>query len=276
LVTKLDYLVIGHVTRDLKTGTSTAGGTASYAGRAALALGCRVGVVTSTGPALDSDQTLAGAQIIDIPASETTTFENTYADGKRHQMLHSIAEPLLPTMIPRHWQPSIVHVGPVAQECTHQMIEIFDDAFIGVTPQGWMRQWDEDGRVQPCEWKSAQKVLSRADAVVLSEEDVAHDESIVGRYAAQSPLLVVTRGAGGCTVYTGNRRQHFPAPEVQVIDPTGAGDIFAAAFFIALYDSGGNMEKAARFANCIAAHSVTRVGLCGVPTPDEITRCQQA
>jgi sugar/nucleoside kinase (ribokinase family) len=52
-------------------------------------------------------------------------------------------------------------------------------------------------------------------------------------------------------------------------DPTGAGDIFAAAFFVRLYLTRDPWESA-RFANQIAATSVTRGGLDGVPTQEEV------
>jgi sugar/nucleoside kinase (ribokinase family) len=53
------------------------------------------------------------------------------------------------------------------------------------------------------------------------------------------------------------------------VDATGAGDIFAAAFFIRLYKTRDPWE-AARFATLLASHSVTRVGLDGIPTAREI------
>jgi sugar/nucleoside kinase (ribokinase family) len=53
------------------------------------------------------------------------------------------------------------------------------------------------------------------------------------------------------------------------VDATGAGDIFAAAFFIRLFSTRDPWE-AARFATLIASHSVTRMGLNGIPTPQEI------
>lgn len=275
MVIALDYLVIGHVTRDLKADTFTVGGTASYAARTARAMGCRVGVVTSANPDFDLDQALFDVQIARFPASATTTFENIYVAGERRQVLHSVAERLLPTMLPSDWRPSIVHVGPVARECDPALVEAFRDAFVGVTPQGWMRRWDRKGRVSRRRWRDSEQVLTRADAVVLSEEDVAHDEALIAHYAARSQLLVVTQGAAGCTVYAGGQRRHFPAPDVRGVDSTGAGDIFAAAFFVWLHH-GRDPWTAARFANCLAAHAVTRAGLSGVPTPDDVARCRQA
>ena len=277
-VIELDYLVIGHVTRDLANGAFTVGGTVSYSARTALALGCRVGIVTSADSDLDLSQILDGILIARSPAPATTTFENVYTPDGRQQMLHSVSKTLTPEMLPSHWKVApdsgVVHVGPVAQECVPALADAFGDTFVGVTPQGWMRRWDQAGHVSGCLWESAEPWLARADAVVLSDEDVGGDESLVARYASQTRLLVVTHGTTGCTVYTQGQTRSFSAPSVDEVDPTGAGDVFAAAFFVSLQRC-GDPWAAARFANCVAASSVTRAGLDSTPRPDEATRCEQ-
>ena len=101
---ELDYLVIGHVTRDLVDGSSAVGGTASYAARTALALDCRVGVVTSASPEFVLSPVLDGIQIARVPAPTTTTFENIYTPDGRRQVIHSVADRLAPDMIPSHWR----------------------------------------------------------------------------------------------------------------------------------------------------------------------------
>lgn len=274
---ELDYLVIGHVTRDLANGAFTIGGTVSYAARTASALNCRVGVVTSASLDLDLGQVLESATVVRIPSATTTTFENTHTPNGRRQVLHSVAERLTPEMLPPDWQVaparSVVHLGPVAQECDPALVNAFGTAFVGLTPQGWMRCWDQDGHVSRCRWEKAEELLARADAVVISKEDVMGDEALVTRYAAQTRLLVVTQGAAGCTVYTGQSHR-FSAPAMRQVDATGSGDIFAAAFFVWLRRN-GDPGAAARFANCVAARSVTREGLSGTPSLEEIAHCEQ-
>jgi sugar/nucleoside kinase (ribokinase family) len=271
---ELDYLVIGHVTRDLVDGAFTIGGTASYSARAARAMGCRVGVVTSASAGLDLSQVLDGILVARFPAAETTTFENIYTSDGRRQMVHDVAETLVPEMIPPNWRATIIHLGPVARECDPALVDAFGDAFVGMTPQGWMRRWDQAGHVSYVQWEEAEALLARADAVVLSEEDVAGDESLLARYAAQTRTLVVTQGASGCTVYTADQSRHCPAVAVQAVNATGAGDIFATAFFIWLQRS-SNPWTAARFANCVAARSVVRKGLSSTPSPAEIAHCRR-
>ncbi|MFL7791237.1 MAG: PfkB family carbohydrate kinase, partial [Anaerolineae bacterium] len=268
---------------DLVCDTYTVGGTVSYAARTARALGCRTGIVTSASPDLDLNNTLGDILIARIPAAATTTFENIYTPKGRRQILHATAEMLVPEMVPQDWQAAsaetIVHLGPVAQECDPALIDAFGDhpggAFIGLTPQGWMRHRDQAGHVSRCQWKEAEPLLTRADAVVLSEEDIAGDEALVNHYAAQTRLLVLTQGAAGCTVYKAGQSRHFPAPAVREVDATGSGDIFAATFFVQLQRN-RDPWAAARFANCVAAQSVARKGLAGTPTTKEIAACEQA
>ncbi|MGD2177137.1 MAG: PfkB family carbohydrate kinase [Anaerolineae bacterium] len=278
---ELDYLVIGHATRDLKEDSFAVGGTAAYASRTARALGCRVGVITSTDADLDLSRALPDVLIARYPAPTTTTFENITTDGKRQQVIHHVARTLVPAMTPDDWQAAIVHIGPVAQECHPALASAFGKAFVGVTPQGWMRQWDETGRVSHCRRRGMEDVLARADAVVLSLEDVEGNWGLAAEYAAQTRLLALTQGTEGCTIYAEGETRHFPAPDVAEEDSTGAGDIFATSFFYALQRGraskrGQNPWTAGRFANCVAAQSVTRSGLSGTPSAEEVARCRRA
>jgi sugar/nucleoside kinase (ribokinase family) len=278
---ELDYLVIGHTTHDLTGGSLTVGGTAAYAARTAQALGCRVGVITSAGADLDLGQALPGVLVARSLAPMTTTFENITTGGKRQQVIHHVAGALAPAIAPDDWRAAIVHIGPVAQECHPTLASGFGKAFIGVTPQGWMRQWDEAGQVRRCRWRGQEAVLARADAVVLSLEDVEGSWGLAAEYAAQTRLLALTQGVDGCTIYADGKTRHFPAPGVGEEDSTGAGDIFAASFFYALQhslasESGHDPWTAARFANCMAAQSVGQSGLSSTPSAEEAARCRRA
>ncbi len=270
---ELDYLVIGHVTRDLVEDSFTLGGTVTYSSNTARALGIRVGVITSTNAELDLSKVFDDILVTRSESADTTTFENVYVDGRRRQIVHSHANNLTQDMVPANWRPAIVHVGPIARECDASLSDVFADSFLGVTPQGWMRRWDGNGQVFYGAWEDADKWLTRADAVVLSDEDVCDNQDLITSYAARTRLLVVTHGVVGYTIYSEGDSQDFEAEDVEQVDPTGAGDIFATAFFVAL-NRGNDRWAAARFANCVAACSVTRPGLSGVPGPEEIARCQ--
>ena len=272
-VAHLNYLVIGHVTRDIHESGNTLGGTAAYAAVCARALGRTPAILTAIKKG-HSLQELDGILIKWEDSPHSTTFENRETDHGRKQILHTIAEQLLPENVPPDWRnPSIVHLGPVADEVNPKTIDVFPDSFIGLTPQGWMRTRDKDNVVHFQPWTHSDRLLQRADAVVLSIEDVMGNEDLIQSYIDRTNILVVTEGHKGARVYWKGDVRHFSAPDVPVVDPTGAGDIFAAAFFDRLETTRSPWESAKRAVQ-IASRSVTRVGLAGVPTTNEIRSFQ--
>ncbi len=269
------YLAIGHICQDLLSDGWMFGGAATYSSRTAHALGCQVQVLTSLRQDVDIRPALADVEVVNYPSVHTTTFENVYTSTGRHQTLHAVAERLTPDRFPATIAADIVHLAPIAQEVDLGWLERFPGALIGVTPQGWLRQWDAQGRISPIEWAKAAEVLPRADVVIISIEDVAHDESLVQQWAAQAKMLVVTRGAHGCTVHHDHVVTAVPTHSVEIVDATGAGDIFAASFLVHLRQSSDPIA-AARFANCLASRSITRRGLDSIPTLAEIAQCRAA
>ena len=273
-IEKVDYLVIGHFSKDLNPEGSQLGGTAAYSALTARALGLRVGILSSFN---ENDITLGllgGIPIIAIPSEETTTFSNIERDAGRQQILHKHAAQIDFEQVPEVWRRSaIIHLAPIAREMDVQLPQGFSPALLGLTPQGWLRRWDADGRVRPEKWSQAETSLNQASAAVLSLEDVEADEEIVEEMSLASRVLVITEGAEGARLYWNHDLRRFPAPKVDVVDTTGAGDIFAAAFFIRLHSTRDPWE-AARFATRLASYSVTRRGLESIPTEEEIQNCQ--
>jgi sugar/nucleoside kinase (ribokinase family) len=269
LVEPLDYLVIGHIAHDLTPGGPRLGGTVSYAALTARALGLRVGVVSAVGKetALDA---LNGIPIISIASPQSTTFENTYTEHGRVQYLRAQASPIDFNSVPDGWRSTpIIHLAPLANEMDSRLPEAFSPRLLGITPQGWMRQWDAEGLVSPRAWINAEAALMQADAVVISRDDVGGDAERIENMAHQTRVLAVTEGAAGSVLYWHGDRRRFRALRVEEVDATGAGDVFAAAFFARLFTTRDPWE-AARFATLLASHTVTRVGLDGIPTAAEI------
>lgn len=260
---QFDYLAIGHITHDQTAAGLAVGGTVAYAGRAAQALGCRTAVVTSAETSYDLAAALPGVTVHRVPAPQTTTFANhyNYNGAGRQQWLYGLAAPLGESAIPPTWRRSaIVHLAPVAGEVDPQIIRLFTNSLVGLTLQGWLRRWDETGRVRPVRWAAAEAVLPLAAAVILSEEDLP-DAAYLDVCRQYARLLVLTQGPAGCTVFLAGETRSFPAPTVVARDLTGAGDVFAAAFLIRLLQTRGNPWEAATFANEMAAASVTQSGL---------------
>lgn len=272
-ISPVDYLLIGHITQDLTPQGPRPGGTVSFAGLTARALGLRVGIVTAWGEESGAEL-FEGIAIANQVTDHSTTFENIYTPTGRIQKLHHLAPELDYYHIPEAWRSArIVHLAPVARELPPNLVRLFPEAHIYLTIQGWLRQWDVRGNVTPDEWPEASYILQQAHATVISEDDVQHDEAIIQSMAASAPILVVTQGAAGATVYTEGKAVHIPAPQVEEVDPTGAGDIFAAAFFAQLSYRHDPLE-AARFAVLVATDSITRPGLAGAPSDENLYQLQ--
>lgn len=268
----MDYLVIGHLTVDLTPTGPTLGGSAAYAALTARAMGLRVGVVTAWGNDIKLSA-LDGIPLVAVAAQHSTTFENIYSATGRVQYIRHFAPKIDFSFVPPAWrQTKIIHLAPLVGEVEPLLPRDFHPALLGLTPQGWLRAWDADGLVHPCAWPQSDEGLSRAGATVLGADDVGGDEEQIERMAQSAALLVVTEGADGARLFWRGDSRRFRPPHVTEVDATGAGDIFAAAFFIRLFQTRDPWE-AARFATRMGAVSVTRPGLQGVPTQNEVRDC---
>jgi sugar/nucleoside kinase (ribokinase family) len=265
----VDYLVIGHVAHDLTPDGPRVGGTVAFSALTAQALGMRVGIVTAAGPETSLD-ILKDIPVISQSSPQSTTYENIYTEHGRVQYLRAQAQRIDLNQVPELWRnASIIHLGPIADEMDSQLPDPFSPTLLGLTPQGWMRQWDAENRVSMRRWENAEPALAKAHAVIISREDVNGDDELIEYMAHQTRILVVTEGVAGCVLYWNGDRRRFHAPRVHEVDATGAGDVFAAAFFVRLLHTRDPWE-AARFATLLGSHSVTRVGLEGIPTTREI------
>ncbi|MCL5996263.1 MAG: PfkB family carbohydrate kinase [Chloroflexi bacterium] len=274
----INYLAIGHVTEDVWQEGKTPGGTVTYSSRTARALLDRVTVLTAASNDLDTVSAFPGIDVHRLDAPNTTQFQNVYTPAGRVQ----VVSPCPVTIKPEHLtsamrESAVIHLGPVCNEVSAEIVRhVHAGTFVGITPQGWMRRWDGAGRVTSLAayWVDAPLVLARANAVVISIDDIAGDWDIARAWAAQTQLLVVTQGAQGCTAFIDSSPAHVSAPCVQEVEPTGAGDIFATVLFASL-QQGDTPLHACAFANCIAAQSVTRLRLAGIPAAQDTTLCRQ-
>jgi sugar/nucleoside kinase (ribokinase family) len=271
-----DYVVIGTITRDLLEDGFTIGGTATYAAATASRLGKRAAIVTSAEADLVLPDDLSDIQIVCAPSPATTTFRNVYVGDTRQQYVTALAYPIEADAIPADWrQVPMVHLGPLVGEFDESLVHMFPDSWVMSTPQGWFRSWDETGHISLGQWPGAERLLPHLTALILSEHDMRGDPSFFERYAASVRILVVTQGPRGATVYHAGQVRHFPTRPAIEVDPTGAGDVFAAAFLVRLYETAqasgeGDPWEAARFANIVASLSVEGLGTAAIPNRAQV------
>ncbi len=260
-----DFLVIGHICHDKIPGGYLPGGAPTYAGLFAARQGFHSATLSSFGPDFLFASQFADLTLETVPSPFTTVFENIYHDSERIQFLHQKATDLTPSHLPQHWQQAkTVLLDPICDEVSFDFLDAFDEkTMVCVCPQGWMRQWDEAHRVSP---KPIENwgFLAKADIISMSENDVACDWDLIEKIAGIANLLLVTQGSNGATVFYENRRKHFPSYPATEVDPTGAGDIFAAAFTLH-FSKGKNVALAVAYAHAAASLSVEGKGIAAIP-----------
>ena len=251
----LTFAALGHVTNDLLDSGPQPGGSVLYASLAAAALGARSRAVTVfgedfTGRALFE---AAGIALEARRSAVTSTFENRYRDGKRQERLLARADSLGAIEL----SADVVLACPVIGEVDLSRVRA-RARVLGAGLQGWLRTADGEGRIGRATLGEL-SAFAACRAVFLSEHDVAPGDPLVERLIARCEIVALTRGREGARVYVAGEPFHVRALPVTEADPTGAGDVFAAAFLLAL-GRGAKPLEAAVEASCAASVVVEAPG----------------
>jgi sugar/nucleoside kinase (ribokinase family) len=269
----IDTLLIGHSTADLVKGGRVLGGTVSYAAPIVHRFGHQVGILTSAAkdePLLEPLRSFAELSI--VSAEKTTTFENIYSPSGRVQVVHGVASPLRYESLPESWRDAkLVHLAPLVNEVDFEFAKAFPDATVLLTPQGYMRQWGEDGHVHFKTFLD-KDVLGQIDILVLSKQDIAAEPDLEYEFPKYTEHVIVTDGENGGNYYHKGSVHHYDPYPVTEIDPTGAGDVFAASLLSSLPLLDYNMHAALKVAAKLAALAVTVLGASPAFTAEDVQR----
>jgi hypothetical protein len=278
-----DYTTLGHVTVDVMAdGSRRPGGGAFYSALQAARLGLRTLIITQGSPG-ELEEMLApfaGELALRIrSAACSTVLATSRAGAERRQRLLSWAGEMAADV---EIDTAILHLAPVARETPSRWRG--QGAFVGLTPQGLTRAWPPHGGEMRQVPLDPSHLPASCDAIVLGERERASCASLLcatdDRPTSASPDAGLPRGqpsraAGPVIAVTAAgaaTELHIPGADVamvraplvdDVIDDLGAGDVFAAAFFIALHE-GADPQQAARVGHAAAA---VRIGAYG---PDAI------
>lgn len=274
-----DYTTVGHVTVDvLADGSRRPGGSAFYSALQAARLGQRTLILTQGSPGeierlIEPYREELELRVLPSPATTTlatsTQLPTSAHDGgeQRTQRVLAWAGQIAEVTV----DTAILHLAPVARETPRAWSGCAD--FVGITPQGLARAWsdDEHGGARSAVDAEHREMRSAAVdrgaladgcyALVLSEHERTSCAEIVSAAGEAGAVVAITAGARPTTILTPDGR------EAQVAVPTierpredlGAGDVFAAAFFVALAE-GRPPARAAAFATAAAAVRVSGVG----------------
>jgi sugar/nucleoside kinase (ribokinase family) len=272
-------VTVGHVTVDVIAADASRrpGGGAFYSALQAARLGLRALIVTQGSPP-EIEALLAPyrdeLELRIIPAPATTTFETSWPGGQRSQRVLDWAGPIAG---PIEVDTRILHFAPVARETPAAGFDAHPShaGFVGLTPQGLARTWDPRAGAAGAEIRSAPLPSDRdsldallphdCNAIVISEQERTACAPLLAAAATAGAVLAVTAGPGATSVeLPGGEISRVQAPAIAAPrNDLGAGDVFAAAFFVALHE-GLSPVRAAAFANAAAAIRIEGVDADGI------------
>lgn len=290
-----DYLTVGHVTRDAIERPAgevvyQPGGSAFYSALQAARLGLRTLIVTQGVPREIESLLAPYLDELDLrvlPAEHTTTLATRGSGPTRTQRLLAWAGPISE---PIELDTAILHLAPIARETP--VTWLGRAGFVGITPQGLVRSWKPGPRVPLVQLDTGSPLgdvplaqldsgalpgdispvaldpallPDRFDAAVISEHECPSCHAIFAAARRCGAHVAVTAGSRPTTVHPPSAAagprvvQTAIPPAIAVLDDIGAGDVFAAAFFVALAE-GRSPLQAATFGNAAAAARIAGVG----------------
>ena len=288
----IDVVVVGAASRDVAADDRRGwrlGGPVVFAALMLARLGLRVAALVGADATAAAAEEFAllresGMDLHLVPMAHGPVFENVETPQGRVQRVNDPGEDLLPAAAGRLPDGGATARGwflaPVAGELGEGWVDLIPEtALVALGWQGLLRTFASDGRVFQRRPQRT-RLVSRADLVSVSRDDLARDTPIAGLSSCLQPgaTLVLTHGSrGGLIIETdqpgrpGPLRRYPAVISTRVVDPTGAGDSFLATLFAARVEPrliGGRMDSGLDLALAAAAASlvVEGHGLHGVPS----------
>ena len=272
-------LVVGAAARDIDPTDPRGwrlGGTVAYASLAAARLGVRVrALVGLDEKAATADELgilrTAGVDLRTVPIEHGPVFDNRQTPAARVQVVHQAADPMPASSLPTEWRASTsVLLGPIAGELSDDWAGVLDErSFVALAWQGLLRRIQPELPVQRLRPRRT-ALVTRADALLVSSEDLDRDVRI-DDLMDDGQLLLITHGDHGAIAFRRERgrlrvRSAPALTPPQVIDATGAGDVFAGAWLASrLLAPDASTDKHLLVASAMAGLSVGASRLADLP-----------
>lgn len=240
--------VVGNLSRDrVAGGEPRAGGAVYHCARALRTLPVEATIVAkASDPALLDALARLGVPVSVRASSATSAFSFDYDGDRRRMVVDALGESWTPGEA-RGWVAEALgdarwlHVGPLARSD-------FPPETLAELGRGRVLSYDGQGLVRPAGTGELEldadfdPALTEALTILkLSEEEAA----VVGTDLGV-PEVIVTLGSRGAIVYAEGGSEHVPTRALTGIDPTGAGDMFAAAYLVARAEGEPPVAAAAR------------------------------
>ncbi|MEM2882282.1 MAG: PfkB family carbohydrate kinase [Candidatus Bathyarchaeia archaeon] len=270
------FLVVGNITKDeliTKAGRRAVLGGASYAAIAAAKLGWEARIVSRGNAELEALAEVLRREGIRVdlqPDDSLTHFLNDYSSGRRRQWLLSRTGPIA---YDPSWDANVIHINPMFGEVGLEEVGRAKRRceLLSLDAQGFVRGL-KGSMVVGKFWLGREAFLRNVDLLKVGRDEaglvsrIKDPWGICRELSGFGPGVVeLTLGARGSLIFAkdGSDPHEVPAYRTKEVDPTGAGDVYAAAFAIKYLESRDALE-AGLFASAAASFAVEAFGTDGI------------
>ncbi len=280
----LDVVLVGHIVIDTvvrgRRRWQSLGGTVVYGAFAALRSEARPLILSKVGEDFPDEYFLflsrSGIDLTHVRVargSRTTRFKLTYRNGERELVLQSRADDITAYDVGlAELGGKVAIVGPVIGEVGLDALEAVRSkaSLVALDLQGFLRVAEVRGAVKLVRSEKAVRALAYADVVHADADEAAvltgmqPPEAAVWIAQRGPRVALVTVGHRGAYVATRDELMYVPSFEPsQVVDTTGAGDVFLTVF-TAEHARGASVEEAAAMAAAASSFRVEGQGFEGL------------
>lgn len=260
--------------------TVQGGGAVATALAAASRLGVKSGYIGNTGTDFVSDEILRLLEADGVYTGYVSRRSDAFglesfvmvnpASGSRTKFPERDVNP------PIEWTPelkdairnaSILHLDGTNWENAYEAASIARDYGVMVSLDGCSMQSDNTRN---------RKLASMADCLIMNKKYPLrvtgvsdYDDALLEISSWGSGIVMCTLGEDGVKAVIDGQVESFPAFKINVVDTTGAGDVFHGAFIAGLLD-GMDIRENIRFASAVAALKCTKAGgRAGIPDKEK-------
>ncbi len=253
LIAFLDELPSLDEGRECKDWKIAPGGSGSNVSVVATSLGCEVNLYTAIGNGTFSkliEGELERAEVklraVRKDGEQSMVFIASTPKGKVMYSLKGVSHSLRPEDLPDELPGQLLHVATKEPA--------FVRRYLGEIPVSY-----SPGSFVFHKRTEIEGIIAELDFLFLNEAEAKHLDAF--SLPLPKKALIVTRGEKGSVVVTRDKVIEFKALEVdEVVDTTGAGDAYAAAFLATYLLSGGDVVEAGKAATVAGALAVKVVG----------------
>ncbi|MFX0057810.1 MAG: PfkB family carbohydrate kinase [Candidatus Hodarchaeota archaeon] len=304
----IGHLAIDSIVRFKKTHKPTIGGTVSFGSLALRKYNkdVKIGIISNLGELNFKKELLKSFDNKDIDLrglkwsnTNNTNFVLDYFNHNRTLTLKSRSPNLKFEDIPEyfyHNSPQVIVLAPLCNEISYEyvskIIKKFPEAYIGIDLQGFIRYIDDNGIVS---YIHDEEIISNmrnvinliADRLILKGSEIEmkllsgcddfYDVMECFNQFGTGGIFIMTLGeAGSMIIKKEEKLLEIPAFKAkEVVDETGAGDVYLAIFlyeFIKSNMNWQNVERAAHLASAAASFLVEKKGPAGFKEKSKVIK----